>query len=169
MKLSAVNIAESIDPLDLVDLNDTGNIFITDMSFLERWWERLHADLAKNGLTNATIHVTYDPSHDLTDIVTTYRQLSQFGAKVYVWISEELAGNFDEPNVVMVKCPPDETSKDRRFLIFETANNGRALITYCPESVSGNNKAGQNGVLITKHSAVHGLVTRLDNIISTYT
>jgi hypothetical protein len=90
MTSSTVRIAENIDPLDLVDLNDTGNIFITNVSFVERWWERLHTELAKNGLENATIHVTYDPSWDGQNIVATYRQMSQLGTKIYVWTTEEV-------------------------------------------------------------------------------
>ena len=161
-----INLAKGVSVANQINIQDSGNIFITNTSFFDRWWELLHAKLLDESPRDATIHVRLNRQSQINELLPLYERLVLFGAKVYLWTSLDTT-NVNVSNITVLRCPANEKNSSERFLIADTPTNGRAIVMWdaTQETESSFNP---KGVLITKHSAIHELTNELNTIISAY-
>jgi hypothetical protein len=161
-----INLAKGVSVANQINIRDSGNIFITNSSFFDRWWELLHAKLLDESPREATIHVRLNRQNDINELLPVYERLAHYGAKVYLWTNFD-AVSVNASNITVLRCPVNEKNSSERFLIADTPTSGRAIVMWDETQIT-ESSFSPKGVLITKHSAIHELTNELNEIISAY-
>jgi hypothetical protein len=161
-----INLAKDVSLANQINIGDSGNIFITNSSFFDRWWELIHAKLLDECPKEATIHVRLNRHSNLNELMPIYERLANMGATVYIWTSFDIS-NIDHTNINVVRYPATENWSSERFLIADTPTSGRAIVMW-DDTLEIGMSFNPKGVLITKHSAIHDLAIELNEIVSAY-
>lgn len=164
MTCSRIHVSEAFSLREFINVENTGNILLGNQAHISSFISVIVQKILGGRLGGAEVHVRLSDHRSLRGEIDLLKQLAAAGVPIYVWTTEEEAGNnqFAQNTVIINENFPIASEN---FLIVATLSDARSLVWWAsgyraPEATS--RKPGEViGMLVTYPDETRHLLSKI--------